>query len=625
MKTMRSWLLVSLSWCLLFSLAPAQEGELINYLAGLGEMEHDDDPSGIGNGIADPYETVFTPTNLQEITSFTIDRDNFVSGVASQKISFSRSAGPAGTIQFQIRPRFPTSEYPQPGQTVTFKFWAKTENWSNTRLRLRLVGFDGNGTTTVLSTMNPAAGWQQYQYTFVMPNSNPPGMRVVFLLEPNEGAASGTLWLDKMELTCTQRWYSRAPRSIKLFCYYKPTTPEANYDWISFAREFDMIGIVGSTVELRRMHEYNPNLKSLTYYDAFYSISTVGPPPAIYDPFWYHFCWDNHRDWFLQTVFGNYAIREGRYLMDIGNPACGKWAADNIYNRMQVANYPLDAIQMDNLNDFAQLYSLIRYPTQASRTAALVKYLTYLHGLLENTGTKIVLNGAGVPYTPQNVHYNLLRRNLLDGILIEGWCFPLYTPRAEAHTFSQWSDHLSSMVDNPGKTFIAYTGYNDDASRRRSTKYFGMASYFLGRHEECYQYLDRHYQYNNPRDQRSWLPDEDYNVPIGEPVAPYQVFFNSADWRGGLYYREYTNGFVLVNPTGNFQYSWKDGAAFNWTLNDTYYEVVTQQTLPAGTRVKLYPKEARIFIRPSALTSGRDGGMRPVETDAIPKSLELKR
>jgi hypothetical protein len=40
---------------------------------------------------------------------------------------------------------------------------------------------------------------------------------------------------------------------------------------------------------------------------------------------------------------------------------------------------------------------------------------------------------------------------------------------------------------------------------------------------------------------------------------------------------------------------------FTWVLDDTYYEWVTQQTYPAGTRIKLYPKQARIFIRQSGL------------------------
>jgi len=55
-----------------------------------------------------------------------------------------------------------------------------------------------------------------------------------------------------------------------------------------------------------------------------------------------------------------------------------------------------------------------------------------------------------------------------------------------------------------------------------------------------------------------------------------------------------------VNPTGNRSPSFKDGAVFTYILDADYRELWSGQLFPAGSRIKLYPKQARIFYRESS-------------------------
>jgi hypothetical protein len=118
--------------------------------------------------------------------------------------------------------------------------------------------------------------------------------------------------------------------------------------------------------------------------------------------------------------------------------------------------------------------------------------------------------------------------------------------------------------------------------------------------DNIYLYLDKHYYDGPPNGQRSWRPDADFDVPLGQPTGDVQVFFRSSDYAGGLYYRPFQNGFVLVNPTGNIAPSFKDGAVFTYILDADYRELWSGQLFPAGSRIKLYPKQARIFYRESS-------------------------
>jgi hypothetical protein len=624
----RVWLLGWLA-LLLVGAATAQEAPLINYVAAIGEFETDELPAGqgedgmiYGDGLSDGFGVSYSPSDASQFFSFAIDYDEKASGVASQRISFSRTGSGTVSGSIYIDLYFPSEDYPQVGETIRISFWMKTGSWSNAQLRLRARGLDNQTpTTTLLTQATPVPEWSRFEVNYTVPNSNPQGIRLTFTITLQDGASAGTVWLDNLEVYGSKRWRTRPPRSLKIFTYYKAELEEANYDWIYYAREFDMLGTFQALYELKRMLVYRPDLKTTTYYLGFASDGT-GDGNSIRDPFGYAYCNQYHPEWFLLNQFGQRARFVSYYLMDVGNPACAQRAAARIRERFAHSNMGLYSLKLDGLIDFA-VRPLQRYPTPASRLAVIVKYFMLLQREMQPYGPPIFLgNTAGQPYTRQYIHTYLLRQGYLGGIFVEQAFTTIYRLPATYLRFNEWEMHLTTLAESANQIRIYYAGYTVNPAQMRPMKLYAMASFLLGNDEHAYIYLDKHYYEGTPFGrQRSWRPDADFDVPLGQPTGPYQVFFRSSDYAGGLYYRPFENGFVLVNPTGNTAPYWKDGAVFTWVLDDTYYEWVTQQTYPSGTRIKLYPKQARIFIRQSGLLSapgGGDASMVPSKPEELP-------
>lgn len=596
---------------LLWAGAIAQEPPLINYAAGIGEFEHDELPGGMGEdgmifgeGLADGFTISYSPTEAAQFFSLAIDYNEKVSGVASQRIQFARtgSGSVTGTIRLDLY--FPSEDYPQIGETVQIGLWVKASSWNNARLRLLARGLDGQtSNSTLISHTAPPSEWSRLEASYTVPASNPQGIRVSIEITLQSGVSAGTLWLDNLEVYGNKRWRTRPPRSLKIFTYYDPSREEAQYDWIYYAREFDMVGVSQKMYELRRMLVYKPELKTTTYYLGFAS-DPAEDGNSIRDPFGYTYCDRYHPEWFLLNQLGQRARFGSYYLMDVGNPACALRAASRIRARFTHANMGLYSLKLDGLIDFAVRPNQ-RYPTPASRLAAIVKYYIVLQRELAPYGPPLLLaNTAGAAYTRDYIHTYLLRQGYLGGIFIEQAFTTIYSLPANYLRFSDWERHLQTLAEAPDEIRIYYSGYTVDPARMRPMKLYAMASFLLGNNENAYLYLDKNYNEGEPVGrQRSWRPDADFDIPLGQPTGPYEVFFRSADYKGGLYYRPFENGFILVNPTGDVPPLWKDGAVFTWILDDTYYEWVTQQTYPAGTRIKLYPKQTRMFIRQSGLLS----------------------
>jgi hypothetical protein len=616
---------------LLIGAAIAQEEPLINYTAGIGEFEHDELPPGhdiqFGDNISDGF-TVSYSSNASQFFTFAIDKNEKVSGVGSQRIDFNRTGSGAVTATLSLELRFPSEDYPQVGETIQISFWAKTASWSNARLRLLARGIDNQTpSTTLVNQTAPVPDWTRFTATYVVPASNPSGIQLWFEITLQDGTSAGTLWIDNLEVYGSKRWRSRPPRSFKIFTYYNPAMPEANYDWIYYTREFDMIGVFFGSVELRRMQTYKPSLKTTTYSLGFVSENNQSTEVLVRDPFDYFYCDQNHPEWFLLDYSGQrlrYASRT--YFMDIGNPECARHAAQRIYARMNSANLPFSSIKLDHFISFLAMVNCARYPTYPSRLAAMSKYLLTLKRELQDFGPPLLIcNVAGRTFARSWMHTYLIRQGYYDGILYEQAFTTIFNLPATYTTYVFWEDAINTLVQFPNTIRIYYSGYTVNPAYMRPMKLYAMASFLIGADENAYIYLDKHYYEGEPFGrQRIWRPDADYDVPLGQPIGPFQVFFRSSDYQGGLYYRPFENGFVLVNPTGNIAPRWKDGAVFTWVLDDTYYEWVTQQTYPAGTRIKLYPKQARIFIRQSGLLAHSGNKNPPLGENTEPGVVPVK-
>jgi hypothetical protein len=595
----------------------AQQQPLINYATLFGEFDYDyyrgdHDLGLVRDGIAEGFSF-----NIPSDFSAELDEVDKVSGRASQKISFNRNSSTVATASLTRYMYFPSDDYPRPGEVIRISLWVKAENWVNASFRIRALGLDGSGGTDLINTTNVPNTWTELVFNYTVPNSNPQGVRLELIVRSLSGASSGTIRFDKLEVTGSKRWRPHQPRSLKIIAPYYPWTEENQRDWVYYAREFDALFAEWDDIQNLRTHR--PDLLNIYYYNLIYSGRWDTQLWAQGDLFGYWYC-DRYRpNWFLLNIFGNrQQFGRNLYLMDIGDPEASAWAAQNIRLSTFYTIQGVDAIQFDSFNDlFSPGFLLQKYPTPASRMAAMHKHLLNLRRALADRSIPFIVNAAAEPYTRDRPQTYFLRQGLIDGILIEQAFTHIFSLPPGFVSFGLWEQQLNTLIENRPRLRVVYSGYAfGDPVEGRRQKIYAMASFLLCTDDNIYLYLDKHYYDGPPSGQRSWRPDADFDVPLGQPTGNVQVFFRSSDYAGGLYYRQFQNGFVLVNPTGNVAPRFKDGAVFTYILDADYRELWSGQLFPAGSRIKLYPKQARIFYRESSglRMPGSDDGKRVPES-----------
>lgn len=590
--------------CALISVGLCQEEPpLINYATLHGEFDYDyyfGNPSVglVRDGVAEGFSATI-PENF----TFELDEVDKVSGLAAQKISFNRNSAQPAEAVMRMDMYFPSDDYPQPGQTVLITIWVKTESWNNASIRIRARGLDGSGGVNLYNSPDEIPVWTQLRFNYTVPNSTPRGIALELWVRANAGVASGTVRFDKLETTGNKRWRPHRPRALKIIAPYYPWATENQRDWVYYSREFD--AMICDWPYIKALRTHRPDLRNVLYYNLIYSYRTDSNTRwGERDIFGYWYADRYHPDWFLINVFGSRQQFGSRlYMMDIGNPTVSNWAAQNLDLYMRYSDSGRDTIHFDSFIDFFfPGFLLQRYPTSASRMAAMHKHLLNMRRVLDDRSIQFIVNAAGEPYTRDRPHTYFMRQGLLDGMLVEeAFTYIFGFPFTGFVSFNLWEQQVNTLVENRPRLRVVYSGYSvSNPVVGRQQKIYALASFLLCADDNIYLYLDKHYYDGPPSGQRSWRPDADFDVPLGQPTGGIQVLFRSSDYRGGLYYRPFQNGFVLVNPTGNIAPRYKDGAIFTYVLDADYRELWSGQLFPAGSRIKLYPKEARIFYRESS-------------------------
>jgi hypothetical protein len=584
-----------------------QSQTLINYAGGYGSFDYDFYYGDVNIGLTRDGAAEGFIVNIHPEFETSLDTDDKVAGLASQRIRFNRNSDTGVAARMTMVMPFPTNDYPQPGETVQIRVWVKAANWSNARFRVFVRGRDGNNSQTLYDTNAPPTSWTELVFEYTVPTSNPPGIAVELRVDARAGVSQGTIWYDELRATAPNRyWREHNPRSLKIIAPYNPAYEEIQDDWVYYAREFDAVIAKWYAIKLLRTHR--PDLQNVIYYNVIYSYRTpTSTSWADADLYGYWLCNREHPDWFLLNIY-NQRQQFGSYLflMDIGNPETSQWAAQNLALSMTYSDPGRDAVMLDSFIDFFfSSFHLQKYPTPASRIAAMEKHLRNFRAALEGRNIRFTVNAAGSGYTRDQVHTYMMRKGLIDGLLLEEGFTHIYTLPPGFVPFYVWESQLNTLLENANRLRIVYSGYSySNPVEGRRQKIYALASFLLCVGGEIYLYLDKHPMDGPPGRQRAWRPDADFDVPLGDPTGPYQVLYRSSDYAGGLYYRPFQNGFVLVNPTGNISPSFKDGAVFTYILDADYWELWSGQVFRAGTRVKLYPKQARIFVRVSGLRGG---------------------
>lgn len=255
---------------------------------------------------------------------------------------------------------------------------------------------------------------------------------------------------------------------------------------------------------------------------------------AAYMPGDFERLWRDHRDWFLKKPDGTPVIENGYYRMDPGNQG---WR-DFWISRVRAANGGWDGVFADN-TDLSRCgfdregITLAKYSTDAAYTDAIAGFLKQIHERYHlATGKPFVANLVnGCTGRDARAKYH----PYIQGYMDEGWGVDWGSGYWSATRWRQQVDRAAKQAALGKQVILVSQGARTATARQR----FAFASYLLVAGPRI------SFRYTNARESGSyreaWMYDN-YNARLGTPLGiRYQT--------GGGWRRNFTHGYVLVNPT----------------------------------------------------------------------------
>jgi hypothetical protein len=240
---------------------------------------------------------------------------------------------------------------------------------------------------------------------------------------------------------------------------------------------------------------------------------------------------EQHPDWFLLDQSGNRIVDNSSVYMDPGNAEYRAFWLQRA--RALQEQYHWDGFFIDNLEASLSKISskgivTAKYPDDASYQAAIEGFLKYLRqNYFEPRRQPVLANIISIK------DWNVWLRYLqyLDGAMIEAFTVDWSTDYLSP---SEWESELDAVDKalSQGKTLILVSQAEQPDSNRQQ---FALASYLLITNGNAF------FRYADAGGYRKVLLYKNYSLNLGEPLGPrYQ---KGSSWR-----RDFTNGFVLVNP-----------------------------------------------------------------------------
>jgi hypothetical protein len=272
----------------------------------------------------------------------------------------------------------------------------------------------------------------------------------------------------------------------------------------------------------------------------------------------------NHDDYFLHQngKIWIHKSKNGGYLL---NPAKGKFQAYSLeatLNDYKYQAWAADGVYTDLLySDVTVLGKNDEYATQNAWSNAVQSFINYLTKGLNEKGQAFTVNHGNTRYTSIKKHWIALNAiyNPPDFLLEEAAYAVLYGEGSDIQFYPEyhWKNQIDTMVAMTNIGFLSAASTNlvsiDDTGIDNYGKafsgwdalYFSMGSYCLGKDDnDAFYFNTADYLYGR------WdhYYDEYDLIDLGQAVGSYKVINISGN---NIYYREFANGFVYVNPTNN--------------------------------------------------------------------------
>ena len=328
-----------------------------------------------------------------------------------------------------------------------------------------------------------------------------------------------------------------------------PAAMASKYDFVSSAKWYN----VGA------YHAANPNM-FLTYYFPFHRDNGTYTDSTAYLSLGQ---WKTlHPDWILykcDRVTPAYEFGAPEIPLDFSNPALINYqlqtyalpASQNGYGGITVDN-----LNMENLFGACGTYQNGKWVSRYNGKhddprwqADVVNWVTQMQQALHNLShpMALILNlGFGTSLTPTSTLVQQILTHS-DGILDESG----FTHYGDYYLADQdWlrAIQLATVVQSQGKPFYIVNGFN---VMSRGNVQWALASYLMAKGHFCEVYISTIQNYGID----SWY--NEYSAQIGSPAG---AMYSSQN----VYWRSYSNGLSIVNPSARYTYHVKLSSAVSY-------------------------------------------------------------
>lgn len=240
---------------------------------------------------------------------------------------------------------------------------------------------------------------------------------------------------------------------------------------------------------------------------------------------------EQHPDWFLLDQNGDRIADGNSFYMDPGHPEYQAFWLERA--RALQEQFHWDGIFIDNLE--ASLSKVdnngmvpAKYLNDASYQAAIEEFLTYLRqNYFEPRRQPVLANIVSVRDWKVWLHY----LQYLDGAMIEAFAVDWSDDYQSA---SAWESEMAAIDQalSQGKSLILVSqGEQPDSERQQ----FAFASYLLIANKNA------SFRYADADAYRDVSLYDNYSLNLGQPLGPRYK-------KGGAWRRDFTHGYVLVDP-----------------------------------------------------------------------------
>jgi uncharacterized repeat protein (TIGR01451 family) len=582
-----------------------QQTAPLNFFAHAGSCEMDYNKDGCSDFWFSHYENI-----AREHIQLSLDSAIRLAGHTSQRVRLSRSSGAAGQFTIRCEVNFNAHFRPSVNEPLLVRVAIRAEQFQNATYRV-FVHTGQRFIDMKPPTSQDTGGWMQLSMIVPVERlaNGSPWLALVVEIRANEGAASGTVWIDEAQAISSRAVMrqNRLPNGLRLAFTYLYCNGDP-YRYLDLP-----VGVIVDQPRSRPVFaQHHPDVIWMPY---CYMPATMVPSfyrhnADLYD---YDDVNRNHPDWFLLDSNGQRILLDDTYYLDIGRSDVRERAWQSLRDFLNRCGRP----RYINLDNFDMRvgpgrYAPPNYPTNDQWVQAVVGWTEYLGSRLrsefrfpDGSYPRFVPNVAwapgfwlrGIPGVSQDApgvatlpymggfpYRACVYHARLDQGTTDIGVYGTATGRHGPQRWDNWAlrNTIRLATEYPDRLCILIPTLWTNAPDSRQKLRFAVAGCLIVQHDNTFVQIDPRYELEQYPD--GYYPPELF-VPLGLPQGNFQIL-NGDIIVGGLFVREYQNGVVVWNP--------RHDATYTYTVPRDYYDW-DRNLVRAGTQVQVPPHTGLAF------------------------------